>query len=647
MKESFLRAALAGLSLLAAFAVAVPNAAAAMPAAGAMSGGQWRPSELAQMREARSSLAANPGGVYAVAAPITYQFSGTADGVLGETPFTNASIVVQGVGDLFTVSNNGDIWCNPLASVTITIDKMAPVTVTDTLAIFDTHSIGAIGLWRGCNTSDWIGMYDPAFNTYDLSRAYGPATGSRQYVQGALNTTAGTLSLTATFITTFVAGEGGVLPAPAAAVSPSSLDFGARTVATTSTAQTVTLANSGTGALAIRSIGISGDFAFSSACPSLLSPGTSCTIDVSFTPLVVGPRAGTLTITHDAPGSPSTVSLAGSGLAAAAPVADVSPGTLVFSAQPVGSESGAQAVVVTNSGNAPLVFDDISITGDFRAVAPPAGDPTPACEKVVEPGAACQIAIVFDPTAPNVREGVLTVSSNAGRAVVSLSGTGVIAEPPQLRVPASLTFPLQAVGTRSPGKPLLITNASPYPATLLEVVVDGDFSISHECATIQPGASCTILVFFEPGAIGARLGAIVIRTQRDLDPYVVQLSGASEENRLPVLQLSATFVGFGNTFVGMGVSRDIILRNVGLGPLVVSSLGTTGAFFADSACAVVVAGGSCTLRLTFVPATSGAQFSALRIDSNDPAGPHTVSLSGTGCFLPTPSRLRFGALLCG
>jgi hypothetical protein len=89
---------------------------------------------------------------------------------------------------------------------------------------------------------------------------------------------------------------------------------------TTSAAQTVTLTNTGTGALTISSIAASGDFAETgtgaTACP--ISPATlaaagTCTINVTFAPTAVGTRNGTLTITDNASGSPHTVPLTGTG----------------------------------------------------------------------------------------------------------------------------------------------------------------------------------------------------------------------------------------------------------------------------------------------------------------------------------------------
>src|SRR5262245_49059789 len=74
--------------------------------------------------------------------------------------------------------------------------------------------------------------------------------------------------------------------APVPVLSSNSLDFGSQKVGTTSTAQTVTLANPGSGTLAIRDITLQGaiDFTQSNNCGASLAGGASCTITVRFTP---------------------------------------------------------------------------------------------------------------------------------------------------------------------------------------------------------------------------------------------------------------------------------------------------------------------------------------------------------------------------
>jgi hypothetical protein len=103
----------------------------------------------------------------------------------------------------------------------------------------------------------------------------------------------------------------------AVSFNPTSLSFGNQAVSTTSTAKTVTLANSGNQTLTISSISItganSGDFSATSNCGSSLAVNGNCTISVTFTPSATGSRSASLSVSDNASGSPQAVMLSGTG----------------------------------------------------------------------------------------------------------------------------------------------------------------------------------------------------------------------------------------------------------------------------------------------------------------------------------------------
>jgi len=107
----------------------------------------------------------------------------------------------------------------------------------------------------------------------------------------------------------------GAADAPAVTLKPTSLSFSSQTNWTTSSAQTITLTNSGSAALSVSSITASGDFAETNNCTSSIAAGANCTISVTFTPTAAGTRSGTLTIADNAAGTPHTATLSGTGAA--------------------------------------------------------------------------------------------------------------------------------------------------------------------------------------------------------------------------------------------------------------------------------------------------------------------------------------------
>ena len=84
-----------------------------------------------------------------------------------------------------------------------------------------------------------------------------------------------------------------------------------------STTLPVQLTNSGQTPLNISNIGIggtdAGDFSQSNNCPVELSASMSCTISVTFDPMVKGARTGALFVTDNVAAGQSTVALTGTG----------------------------------------------------------------------------------------------------------------------------------------------------------------------------------------------------------------------------------------------------------------------------------------------------------------------------------------------
>jgi hypothetical protein len=95
--------------------------------------------------------------------------------------------------------------------------------------------------------------------------------------------------------------------------NPTSLTFASQTVGTTSSAQTVTVNNTGTAAATVSSVAATGDFHQTNTCGTSIAAGGSCTVSVTFGPTASGTRTGSLTVTSNATNSPTTVALTGTG----------------------------------------------------------------------------------------------------------------------------------------------------------------------------------------------------------------------------------------------------------------------------------------------------------------------------------------------
>jgi uncharacterized repeat protein (TIGR03803 family) len=215
--------------------------------------------------------------------------------------------------------------------------------------------------------------------------------------------------------------------APLVTLSPSGLVFSPQAVGTTSAAQAVSLTNRGGSPLSITSITVSAGFSETNTCGLSVATGGSCTINVVFAPTTVGSLIGTLSVSDNAPNSPQTASLTGSG---AGPVASVSPASIVFSSQIIGKTSIAEMTTVANTGDADLTIFSVAIsganTGDFAIVS---SGTTCVANGTVTAGSSCGVSVMFTPTAGGTRSAILTITDNSydqtnNTQNVALSGSG-------------------------------------------------------------------------------------------------------------------------------------------------------------------------------------------------------------------------------
>ncbi len=260
---------------------------------------------------------------------------------------------------------------------------------------------------------------------------------------------------------------------PALTPSLSELAFDGQPVGTTSAPQTVTLTNTGSSTLTISNLAITGadasEFAQNNTCGSTLASNGSCQVSVTFSPTAItGGVTPSLTISDDALGSPQEISLTGSTPPGA--VVSISPASVGFPSQYVGTSGLPQKVTLTNTGTGTLAITNVTTNpSDFGNLS--------GCGSSLAAGASCQIGLFFDPTSGRTRTGTLTITDNAADSpqTVSVSGMGQ---------DFSVT-PTSASTTVSPGQSAnYMVNVSPA----------GGFaqSVSLSCSGAPTTSNCSI-----------------------------------------------------------------------------------------------------------------------------------------------------------
>lgn len=179
-----------------------------------------------------------------------------------------------------------------------------------------------------------------------------------------------------------------------------------------------TVKNNGTAARSISSVKASRQFQVSDTCGGSLPAGAECTIKAAFEPASGGAHSGLITIMDSASSKPQFIALSGSGT-----VVKVSPGSLNFGDQKVGTKSAPKVVTVTNEGSKPITFSSIYMNGankkDFTQ--------SDTClRQPLQSAASCTVSVTFDPSGFVDESAQLNFSlQNAvNPPAVALSGTG-------------------------------------------------------------------------------------------------------------------------------------------------------------------------------------------------------------------------------
>jgi hypothetical protein len=282
----------------------------------------------------------------------------------------------------------------------------------------------------------------------------------------------GTLTAADALHTQPVALSGTGLAPPTLSVNPTSLTFTNQQPGVPSTPQTVTVSNTGGSPMANIGFSITGAvasnyFIAGTTCGALLANGSSCTVQVVFTPGATGAIAATLAVSSSTSGVvPVSVPLNGSGLLTAGLTAG--PAEITFPVVAVSLSSTAHPVTVTNSSS-------YTISSVTLAAPAPFSITQNTCTGSLAAGTNCTASIVFQPSVAGFASGALTVASSsvAAPASVVLSGTG---------------FDFTVAITGSASQTVASGQQASYTLVITPAASAGTFAFS--CGTLPSNALC-------------------------------------------------------------------------------------------------------------------------------------------------------------
>ncbi len=512
----------------------------------------------------------------------------------------------------------------------------------------------ALNLNKILNGTNWANTKAAINGGVGTMAHFGPVNSGVNPTFGGTALTDAELSDMAAYIANPTAGA--ILSASATTLAFATTAFGASPAPT----KTITISNTGLTDLSVTSAtGLAAaDFGVANNCTAAVASNANCTIAVSLLTGVAGAKTGTLAIAYN--GGSQNVAVSGTISGSASVSLNAPSGGLTFPNTTVSASSAATSgnVTLTNSGVAALTFSAFTLPADFTLDQT---SPT-ACKAgtSVAAGQTCTLSVMFTPGSAGAKAGALSIAYNgtASPATINLSGLGLAASTPTPAAtfsPSTLpSFGDQTIGTASTTKTVTLSNGGTKPLTISNIQDSNgtEFLRTGTCASgaIAIGASCTVIVAFNPASVGAKsatititddAGNVVNATQR------IDLSGTGVAVALPTPTLSVPSIDFGNQDLNTTSAAKIltITNSSATEVLTIASIGIAGAnadeYSVDNSAANACAA-SCQRRLramcqsNFCRPLPGHETANLIVTTNATGTTLTVPLSGSGSAVAGP-----------
>jgi len=434
---------------------------------------------------------------------------------------------------------------------------------------------------------------------------------------------------------------------PNLTVSTQTLAFADPVTVTTPsvTVQTVRLSNIGTIAFPLQ-LSVTGDFAYDTSCPVSLPGGSSCNVNVTFTPSSPGMRQGLLSVVAGLAG-PVYITLSGTGTAVlpannGLTFGDVPLHTPVVQWLKVSQAFTSMIAASSDSSYQVILVEDTGYGHGQPAASNFASTATGSC-------LSCWLGVQFTPTATGANlASILLGSSITGKPTsLSVSGNGIPLTG-LLLTPVSEDYGPIAVHTTSAATLFQLTNATGSSITATNATLTGDFVATSETSggnactgtMLDAGASCFVPVQFAPTATGTRSGQLTLATSAGNTSATLTGTGSPD----PGISFSPGELRFDNVPGTDATQQTITLTNTGSGIETIGTPLTSDSHFISATdCTTLSPAATCTITVIYTPSaqlSSGILTVPVASNTAGTASASTYAIALSGLYTSESAGLQ-------
>ena len=185
----------------------------------------------------------------------------------------------------------------------------------------------------------------------------------------------------------------------------------------------------------------------------------------------------------------------------------------------------SQEITVQNTGNAPLIFTSITLTGKngggmFRVQN--------SCPKTLAVGHTCDVVVYFTASQIGPRTNTLSFFDNAPGSPQQVGFTATVINPVASFNPTPVNFGTVKQG-HSKKINVTITNTGTTQLTINSISITGadmgDFGQVNNCTSLAPNHACSVAVTFTPTTTGSRSADLTVMDNAQTGTTNIPLTG--------------------------------------------------------------------------------------------------------------------------
>ena len=309
-------------------------------------------------------------------------------------------------------------------------------------------------------------------------------------------------------------------------------------------------------------------------------------------------------------------------------------------------------LTVYNVGGADLIVDrvaNIAGSADFTVLA------NPATPLTIAAGDEVAFTLEFTPSSAGPESATVRITSNdpvtpnLDLVTTGTGGAGAL----ELALADGGDFGDVCLGSFV-DRPLVLVNDGACSLHVTNISASPDFlapTVNSYPLTIGAGDAIELPIRFKPTALGVRSATITVTSDDPAGPKTVSLTGTAPASRLALVL--ADTGNFGKVCRGHFADEPLTLVNSGQCPLSVTAITSSSTAFLVPIVTkyplVIQSHGSLSLPIRFQPTHHGPVSTTITVDSDDPAGPQRVSVSGDAPSgkLAVCGSAYFGEVDCG